>query len=110
MATSFSVTDTSLWPSLGQTIADLARNELLNRETLNAGVYVRSLDRANGMESTGAYTIDQALYGGIVAGNFLDTLNAGTVVPRDAVMQTFDAQRGMITLYTGTGHLVDSLA
>ena len=110
MATSFSMTDMSLWPSLGQTIADLARNEQLNRETLNAGVYVRSLDRANGMERTGAYPIDQAVYGGIVAGNYLDTLNAGTAVPRDAVTQTFDAQRGMITLYTGTGNILDSLA
>ncbi len=105
------MTDTSLWPTLGQTIADLARNEQLNRETLNAGVYARSLDRANGMERTGSHTIDQAVYGGSVAwGPFLDTINAGTVVPRDAVMQTFDAQRGMQTLHMGTGAILDALA
>ncbi len=105
------MTDTTLWPTLGQTVADLARNEQLNRETLNAGVYVRSLDRMNGMERTGSHTIDQAVYGGTVAwGPYLDTINAGTVVPRDAVTQTFDAQRGMLTLYTGTGHILDTLA
>ncbi len=105
------MTDMSLWPTLGQTVADLARNEQLSRETLNAGVYVRSLDRANGMERTGAYTIDQAVYGGSVAwGPYLDTINAGTVAPRDAVTQTFDAQRGMQTLHMGTGHILDVLA
>ena len=104
------MTDTSLWPTLGQTVADLARNEQLNRETLNAGVYTRSLDRENGMERTGAHPIDQAVFGGTVAWTHLDTLNAGTVVPRDAVTQTYDAQRGMLTLFTGTGHILDTLA
>ena len=110
MASSLAVTDTSLWPTMGQTLASLSRHESLNRETLGAGVYVRSLDRHNGMERTGAHPFDQELFGGMVAGTHLDTINAASLVPRDAITNTMDAQRGMQTMHMGTGHLLDTLA
>ena len=110
MATSISLTDTSLWPTLGQTIADLARHETVNRETMGAGIVARSLDRMNGLESTGAAPVEQEVYGGIVAGGYLDTINTGCMGPRDAVVQNYDSQRGMLTLFMGRGALIDNIA
>ncbi len=109
MAASISLRDTSLWPTLGQTVADLAHHETLNRETLGAGTVARTLDRMNGMETTGARTISEDIFGGTV-GNFLDTINAGAVRPRDAVQSTYDVQRGILNLYTSNGAIVDRLA
>lgn len=110
MASSFSVRDTSLWPTLGQTIADLAHAEVINRETLGAGVMARSMDRMNGMAMTGAPSVVEDIFGGMVAGRYLDTLSAGPMSPRDAVEQTYDVQRGMMTLYTGNGGIIDRMA
>ena len=110
MAISLSLANTSLWPTLGQTTADLARNEILHRETLGGGIIARTLDRMNGMETTGPPSLDQSLFGGMVAGNFLDTIAAGTIGPRDAIVQSFDMQRGMMNVYTGRGVLVDNMA
>lgn len=108
MAASFSIRETGLWPTLGQTLADLSRAKDLNRETLGAGVYARSLDRGNGMERTGAHPVDQELFGGIVAGKGMDSINTGNMVPRDAVTQTYDAQRGMQTMHMGGGMFIDT--
>ena len=110
MATSFSIRDTSLWPTLGQTIADLAHAEVINRETMGAGIIARSLDRMNGMDTTGPPTVSQQTYGGMVAGNALNTISSGALAPRDAVEQTYDVQRGMMTLYTGNGGIIDRMA
>lgn len=110
MATSFSFSETSLWPPLGQTVADLAQHQALERETMGAGVIARTLDRMNGLETTGAPSITQNTFGGMVAGNFLDTIPAGSLGPRDAVAQIYDVQRGLMTVHTGNGILVDSLA
>jgi hypothetical protein len=95
---------------LGQTVADLARNEALHRETLGGGIIARTLDRMNGLETTGPPSLAQSLFGGMVAGNFLDTINAGTLGPRDAIVQSFDMQRGMLNVYAGRGALIDNIA
>ena len=110
MATSFAITESSLWPTLGQTLSRLAHHEILNRETLGAGVYARSLDRGNGMERTGAHPVDQELFGGAVAGSHLDTIASASATPRDAIINTTDAQRGMQTMHMGVGHLLDAYA
>ena len=108
MALSFSVSDTRLWPSLAQTMEELSRKKALNRDTFGADVMARTMDRMNGMERTGAVDVDQMLFGGIVAGDNMDYVINGNFVPRDAITQTTDAARGMLTLHLGTGHLLDS--
>ena len=110
MPSSLHVKDTALWPTLGQTFADLSRHKILSRETIGAGVAIRSLDRANGMERTGAADYDQRLFGGSVSGNRLDILSAGSIVPRDAMEQTFDARRGMQTMHLNGGYILDTRA
>ena len=107
---SYILGDTRLWPTLGQTIADGARHVLQERETVGAGVFVRTLDRANGMDTTGPASIAQSMYGGMVAGNFLDTLAAGTHGPRDSVGMTHELVCGVDVVQTGVGFLVDRVA
>ena len=109
MPRSFSVTDTSLWPALGQIIAEGARYDHVNRETAGPGVFMRTYDRAGGMETTGAPPIEQSIYGGIVAGNFLDTLAAGTHGPRDAVGMNHELVSSALIVHTGNGVLVDTV-
>ena len=109
-ATSFSVTDTQLWPSLARTLEDLSRHKAHVRETVGADVFPRTLDRMNGMERTGAEPIRQRLFGGIVAGDGMDQVASGAFVPRDAMWMNTDANRGMLTLHLGIGLVLDSQA
>ena len=104
---SYILNDTRLWPTLGRTIADGARHVLQERETVGAGVFIRTLDRANGMETTGPASIEQTLYGGMVAGRFLDTLAEGTHGPRDAVGMNHELVSGVFVVPAGVGGLVD---
>ena len=108
MAGSISLTDTTILPTLGQTFAEMNREKHLTRETVGAGVFVRSLDRMNGMERTGAPSYDQFLFGGIAVGKSMDWHISGNYVPRDAFVQTQDLHRGMQTLHMGTGHVLDT--
>lgn len=109
MAAIISIRDTALWPTLGETLQELSRNKTLTRETAGADVLPRTMDRANGMWRTGPPDVDQLLFGGIVAGKEMDWINYGNMVPRDAIDQTTDARRGMLTLHLGNGAILDSL-
>ena len=108
MPASFSVNDTALWPTLGETLEELSRRRYLNRETMGASVMARTLDRQGGMERTGAALRDQALFGGIVAGKNMDWTESGNFMPRDAIMQTDDLRRGMLTLHQTAGTILDA--
>ena len=108
MPSSFSVNDTALWPTLGETLAELSRQKILTRETVGASVLARSLDRANGMERTGAADYNQRVFGGSVSGNWLDVPGGGNLVPRDVMRQTWDEGRGMLTMHLNGGSLLDT--
>ena len=110
MPRTYSYDETRLWPTLAQTMDDLTRQKALNRDSFGAGVNARSLDRMSGMERTGAPDTNQALFGGIVAGKSMDFAINGNFMPRDAIMQTADANRGTLTLHLGTGTLLDTQA
>lgn len=108
MPRTYSLTETRLWPTLAQTMDELTRQKALNRDSFGAGVAPRSLDRMNGMERTGAPDVNQAIFGGIVAGDNMDYVINGNFMPRDAILQTADARRGMLTLHLDTGILLDT--
>ena len=108
MPRTYSLTETRLWPTLAQTMDELTRHKALNRDSFGAGVAARSLDRGNGMERTGAPDVNQAIFGGIVAGKSMDWAVNGNFMPRDAILQTTDAKRGSLTLHLDTGILLDT--
>lgn len=103
-----SLNDATLWPTLGETLADLSRSKVHARETMGASCMARTLDRANGMERTGAPPRDQALFGGVVAGKGMDWVETGNFLPRDVIMQTDDLRRGMLTLQLNTGNILNT--
>lgn len=100
--------DTALWPTLDKTFQDFSRKRILLRETAGADVMPRTLDRANGMDRTGAGDYNRYLFGGIVAGKRMDWLINGNVIARDAIAQTFDCKRGMLTLHLGAANILDT--
>lgn len=108
MPASISLNTTALWPSLAETLAENSRKRVLVRETAGADVLPRTLDRANGMERTGTGDYDQYLFGGIVAGKGMDWAVNGNFVARDAIAQTFDCRRGMLTVHLGAGNILDT--
>ena len=108
MPETYSLTSTRLWPTLGQTLEEYSRKRALTRESFGAGVAPRSLDRMNGMERTGAPGTNQALFGGIVAGDNMDHVINGNFMPRDAILQTTDIKRGSLTPFLDTGILLDT--
>jgi len=110
MPAAINVNSTRIWPTLGETLADLSRERTLTRETLGTSAIARTLDRANGMVRTGAADNAQTLYGGIVAGKNMDWAANGNVVPRDAFSQTDDLMRGLQTLHMGSGRLLNTSA
>jgi hypothetical protein len=61
------------------------------------------------METSGPPPIEQSIYGGMVAGNFLDTLAAGTHGPRDSVGMNHELVSGVDTVRAGSGSLVDTV-
>lgn len=103
-----SVNDTSLWPTLGETLEELSRKKVLTRETAGADVYMRTLDRAGGMERTGAAPVDQLLFGGIVAGKGMDWASYGNVTARDVTERVYDAQTAALTVNTASGSIINS--
>lgn len=104
---SYILGDTSLWPTLGQTIAEGAHYVLQERETIGAGAFMRTFDRAGGLDTTGPSSIEQSVYGGMVSGNFLDTLAAGTHGARDAVGMNHELISSVNVVHMDTGVLVD---
>lgn len=110
MPATFSLSEKKIWPTLGQTLEELSRKKTHSRDTLGADALPRTLDRMNGMWRSGAESPTQALFGGIVAGKDMDWVLSGNVVPRDAVLQRTDAQRGLLTMHLGGGLLLDSEA
>lgn len=108
MPASFSVNDTALWPTLGETLEDLSRPRVITRESMGASRMARTLDRQGGMERTGAPSRAQYLFGGIVAGKDMDWAASGNFVPRDAIMQTGDVRRGTLTAHLGPGTILDT--
>lgn len=110
MAATYSLTESRLWPTLAQTLDEYSRKKALNRDSFGADVATRSMDRMNGMERTGAVSVDQALFGGIVAGDNMDYVINGNFMSRDAILQVTDARRGMLTMHLGTGMLLDTQA
>jgi hypothetical protein len=80
---------------------------VLLRETAGADVLLRTLDRATGMERTGAADYDQYFFGGIVAGKGMDFAINNNFIARDAIAQTYDCNRGMLTLHLGAGNILD---
>jgi len=108
MPASFSVNDTSLWPTLGETLQEMSRPKVITRETMGASVMARTLDRQGGMERTGAASRDQYLFGGVVAGKSMDRVISGNYVPRDAIVQSSDMRRGMLTGHLSPGNIIDT--
>lgn len=105
---SISLNDTSLWPTLGETLEEFSRKKVLTRETAGAGVYMRTLDRAGGMERTGAAPLDQFLFGGIVAGRGIDWASYGNITARDVTERVYDAQTATLTVDTASGSIINS--
>ncbi len=110
MPAAVNINSTRLWPTLGETLADLSRKKNLTREVLGTGTIARTLDRGNGMERMGAADNTQGIFGGIVAGKNMDWAIAGNVVPRDAFSQTDDLMRGLQTLHMASGHILNTSA
>lgn len=108
MPASISLGNTALWPTLAETFQENSRDRILMREYAGADVLSRTLDRANGMERTGAGDYNQHLFGGIVAGKGMDFAINGNFIARDAIAQTFDCNRGMLTLHLGAGNILDT--
>ncbi|GHV53930.1 hypothetical protein FACS1894206_05620 [Deltaproteobacteria bacterium] len=108
MPASFSVNSTQLWPTLGESLAELVRPKHLVRATTGASASARTLDRAGGMERTGAAPLEQDIFGGIVAGKKMDWTMSGNYVARDVISRADDLRRGMITLHLGRGNILDT--
>ena len=103
-----SLNSTAIWPTLAETFQENSRERILMREYAGADVMPRTLDRANGMERTGAGNYDQHLFGGIVAGKGMDFAINNNFIARDANAQTYDCNRGMLTLHLGAGNILDT--
>lgn len=102
MPVSRDINSTALWPGLAETLAEGARPRVLLRETAGADVMMRTLDRAGGMERTGADDYERRVFNGSAAGRSAD-LAAG-----EAVARNLDAAREVRTAHLGVGAILDT--